>query len=65
VNLRADPDEQHNRIEDHPDIALAMARRMLERLEARGALFPIDQTTGLPAKPDLSSFARKGAALAP
>jgi arylsulfatase A-like enzyme len=65
VNLRADPAEQHNRIEQHPDIALAMARRMLELLEARGALFPVDPTTGLPVQPDLACFEAKAAAIAP
>jgi arylsulfatase A-like enzyme len=51
VNLRVDPTEQHNQIEAHPDVALAMARRMLEILEARVALFPLDPTTGRSVKP--------------
>jgi arylsulfatase A-like enzyme len=54
IDVVADPGEQRNVVAGHPQQALAMARAMIEHLDAMAAQWPLDKESGRPVKPDLS-----------
>lgn len=54
TNLAFDIGEEQNLVEEKPELALALARRMIGRLEALNGQYPVNNETGEPVKPDLS-----------
>ncbi|MCB9880705.1 MAG: sulfatase-like hydrolase/transferase [Planctomycetes bacterium] len=55
TNVALDPDESENLVASHPSLALAMAKRMIARLDALGAQWPVDDS-GQPTRPDLAGL---------
>lgn len=53
-NLTYDVGEQEDLLAEHPKLAMAMAKRMIARLDQQKAQYPVDQKSGKPIKPDLS-----------
>lgn len=55
-HLAEDIGEQHDLVRAEPERALEMARCMIQRLEDRGALFPLDAQTGEEVRPNLAAL---------
>jgi hypothetical protein len=54
IDVAADSGEPRNVVAGHPQQALAVARAMIEHLDAMAARWPLDKESGRPVKPDLS-----------
>jgi arylsulfatase A-like enzyme len=54
TNVAFDPGEQRNMVAERPQLALAMARRMIDHLDGMKAQWPIEISSGQPLKPDLT-----------
>ena len=55
-NVATDIGESHDLIAEKPELALAMAHRMMDALKARGAQFPVDESSGREVRPDLAAL---------
>jgi arylsulfatase A-like enzyme len=56
TNIALDPTEKRNMAAERPELALAMARKMIEGLDEMKAQWPVDRKSGEAVKPDLSEL---------
>ena len=55
-NLVEDPFENDNACDAEPQIALKLARTMLQKLDSQQAQFPVNEKNGAPVRPNLSEL---------
>jgi hypothetical protein len=53
LDTRADIGEKNDLLKSEPKSAMELAKHMLAHMDAIGAQFPIDKSSGAPVKPDL------------
>jgi arylsulfatase A-like enzyme len=56
TNLAYDIGEKKNLVAEKPELALALAKRMIARMDRIKAQYPVEKKTGRPIKPDLSAL---------
>lgn len=55
-HLKSDPFEKTNLVKDQRDLAIKMARKMIEKLDLQQARYPTDVKSGKAVKPDVGSL---------
>ena len=55
-NLKADPFEKTNVVGKRPELALTLAKKMVEKLDSQKAMYPASISSGEDVKPNLSTL---------